>query len=391
MNAHQYKEPDFLKELNGRYLAGLSEQESLFKSLADTARAGRLAAEELADLRHRSHKLAGSGATYGFPDVSRTAAAMENALESEVAASKHMLVFHLDNLIDACIAAHTSSPKAFERPAAAPAEASGPDTKPAQKQSRRPRVLIVDDDPHARDALVGLLLGEAEISTASDAGEAFATMLENRPDLLLLDDRMPGELTGLMLQEKIRRTDSLRSIAVVMITASDASDSVMRALTAGAVDYIVKPFNTDRVGERLRTRLHRLSKSVLIVDDDPAICDLLSRKFASAGYGTKAAEDGLSAFDWIIKEHPNLVVLDKMLPGLDGAMVLQKMRKDAELDDIPVVMLSARRQERDVLSGFDLGAADYVTKPFNPRELVARCVRLLDAQSDAASWKKPWW
>ena len=368
---------DFQDAMTGRYLADLAGQETLFRDMLEQTRDGTISPEQVADLRNRSHKLAGNGATFGFPDISKTAAALEDALMAGTP-SQDEVAFCLDALIDACTATHVSAPApVFKSKAETTASAEAPKAPPAT--SGRPKVLIVDDDPYARDALAGLLLSQAEISTAADAEQALAKMQNERPDLLLLDDQMPGALTGLQLQERIRQIDALKDLPIVMITASQNSDSVMRALSAGAVDYIVKPFDAEKVGERLRTRMQRLSKIVYIVDDDQAICDLLSRKLSAAGYKLRVFNDGLDALTAIMETPPALVVLDKMLPGLDGNMVLQKVREHEELRDLPVVVLSARRQERDIVSGFDLGATDYVVKPFNPQELIARCVRLLDA------------
>ena len=367
---------DFQDAMTGRYLTDLYGQEEVFRGMLDALRRGALSAEHAVDLRNRAHKLAGNGATFGFADISKTAAALEGALMASPV-SRDEVAFRLDALVDACTAAHVTAPAPVIKPRTETGvPAAEPETPPAP--TGLPKVLVVDDDAHVRDTLAGLLLREAEINTAGDAEQALAMMNDDRPDLLLLDDQMPGAFTGLQLQEKLRQIDTLKDLPIVMITASQKSDSVMRALSAGAVDYIVKPFDTEKVGERLRTRIQRLSKTVFIVDDDQAICDLLWRKFSAAGYKPRVFTDGLDALTAIMDTPPALVVLDKMLPGIDGNMVLQKIREKQDLHDLPVVVLSARRQERDIVSGFDIGATDYVVKPFNPQELIARCVRLLD-------------
>jgi DNA-binding response OmpR family regulator len=114
--------------------------------------------------------------------------------------------------------------------------------------------------------------------------------------------------------------------------------------------------------------------SVLIVDDDVKLVKLLQTYFAKEGYITYTANDGLDALQVVRERHPDIMVLDLMLPGLDGLDVCRKIRKD---NDIPIIMLTARDEESDRLVGLEIGADDYVTKPFSPKELVARAKAIL--------------
>ena len=115
-------------------------------------------------------------------------------------------------------------------------------------------------------------------------------------------------------------------------------------------------------------------KTILVVDDAPNIVELLRMYLEGAGYATIAAADGLSAIELHRTEHPDLVILDLMLPGIDGFEVCRAIRRVA---DTPVLMLTARTDDIDVIVGLEIGADDYVTKPFNPRALVARVKAIL--------------
>jgi len=108
---------------------------------------------------------------------------------------------------------------------------------------------------------------------------------------------------------------------------------------------------------------------ILIVDDEPKIVRLVADYLEAAGFGTLTARSGDEALMRVRTEAPDLVVLDLGLPGLDGLDVTRTMRRDGEL---PIIMLTARDDETDRIIGLELGADDYVTKPFSPRELVAR-------------------
>lgn len=111
--------------------------------------------------------------------------------------------------------------------------------------------------------------------------------------------------------------------------------------------------------------------SVLVVDDEPTIAEVVARYLERAGYRTRIAGDGLQALEAAASQRPDLVVLDLMLPGLDGLDVMRRLR-DQDRDRIAVILLTAKGEESDRVIGLRLGADDYVVKPFSPAELVAR-------------------
>ena len=108
---------------------------------------------------------------------------------------------------------------------------------------------------------------------------------------------------------------------------------------------------------------------VLVVDDDPIVCEVLSRYLVREGYGAVVAEDAETALEVCEHSRPDLVVLDLMLPRIDGLEVFRRIRARAP---IPVIMLTAKGEETDRVVGLELGADDYIVKPFSPREVVAR-------------------
>jgi DNA-binding response OmpR family regulator len=115
-------------------------------------------------------------------------------------------------------------------------------------------------------------------------------------------------------------------------------------------------------------------RRVLIVDDDPRVCETLDRYLSHAGYATASALDGPRALEAVQTFAPDLVVLDVMLPEIDGLTICRSLRATS---NVPIILLTARSTERDKLTGLSLGADDYLTKPFSPRELVARVEAVL--------------
>jgi two-component system alkaline phosphatase synthesis response regulator PhoP len=116
-------------------------------------------------------------------------------------------------------------------------------------------------------------------------------------------------------------------------------------------------------------------EKILLIDDEMNILDLARMYLEREGFLVNWATDGLEALDMIKQSHPDLVVLDLMLPGMDGLEICRKLRSEG--DQVPIIVLTARDEDVDKILGLELGADDYMTKPFNPRELTARVKAIL--------------
>ena len=116
------------------------------------------------------------------------------------------------------------------------------------------------------------------------------------------------------------------------------------------------------------------AQSVLVVEDETSIASFVALYLKNAGYGIRTVGTGQEALDTLARERPDLIVLDLMLPDLDGIEVCKRVRQSS---DVPILMLTARDEDIDKIIGLEVGADDYLTKPFNPRELVARVKSIL--------------
>ncbi len=110
---------------------------------------------------------------------------------------------------------------------------------------------------------------------------------------------------------------------------------------------------------------------ILIADDDPMIIRLLEIKISQQGYDVITAEDGLQALDTALDQLPDLIVLDGMMPGLDGLEVLRRLRQNPATENTPIILLTARDQLEDVEEALSSGASTYLVKPVNPQDLIA--------------------
>jgi len=121
--------------------------------------------------------------------------------------------------------------------------------------------------------------------------------------------------------------------------------------------------------------------SVLVVEDEPAILELVKYSLREAGWDIRSADSTAAAWDSISHGKPDLILLDWMLPDQSGLRLLSRLRADRDFQDLPVIMLTAKSMEEDKLAGLNNGADDYITKPFSPRELLARSRALLRRKS----------
>jgi len=120
-----------------------------------------------------------------------------------------------------------------------------------------------------------------------------------------------------------------------------------------------------------------IKSSILLVEDDTALSDMLMFNIEQSGFEVRAAHDGEEAMLFAKEQVPDLIVLDWMIPKLSGLEVCRMMRRNKKLSKVPIIMLSARANEEDRLRGLEVGADDYITKPFSPKELVARIKAVL--------------
>lgn len=121
---------------------------------------------------------------------------------------------------------------------------------------------------------------------------------------------------------------------------------------------------------------------ILIVDDEEDILELVRYNLNREGFHTLCAASGEAALEQVRKERPDLIVLDLMLPGVDGLEVARRIKGNADLRSIPIVMLTAKGEEADVVTGLELGADDYIIKPFSPKIMIARIKTVLRRQNE---------
>ncbi len=120
-----------------------------------------------------------------------------------------------------------------------------------------------------------------------------------------------------------------------------------------------------------------MNARIFIIEDDPDICEILEYNLKQEDFETEVFHDGQKALDAILKDPPDLILLDLMLPGKNGLEIARVIRKDEHTSNVPIIMITARSEEMDVLQGLEQGADDYIIKPFRPKEVIARVKAML--------------
>ncbi len=233
---------------------------------------------------------------------------------------------------------------AFVVPVENPSDVSSPTLSPdapaTEDDIDRPVVLVIDDDVAVRDVIQRTLSKEGyEVKVAADGVTGLELARKTHPQVIVLDVMMPG-MDGWTVLSKLKSDPDLAAIPVILATMLE--DKAM-GFSLGAQEFLTKPIDRERLVSLLdRYRNAEGTLSVLIVEDDPATQELMQRTLKKERFLVRTAENGRIALDEIAKEIPAFVLLDLMMPVMDGFEFLQILRRNPDWQDIPVVVLTAK-------------------------------------------------
>jgi signal transduction histidine kinase/DNA-binding response OmpR family regulator len=238
-----------------------------------------------------------------------------------------------------------------------------------------PIILIIDDDPNVREVLTRTLLKEGyAVRTASAGDEGLALARKIMPNVIILDVMMPQK-DGWSLLREMKDDPELKSIPVVMHTIIDNRNL---GFAIGAQDYLIKPVNPDLLVQTLK-RYTQTSQTlnILVIDDDPNQRDMLSRIFVKEGWNVRTAEGGRSALSLLEQSLPDVMILDLMMPAMDGFEFLKLVKENEQWSSIPVLILSSMEltnEDYDRLTGSVAGILQ--KKELDPQQLLVVIQRL---------------
>lgn len=246
-------------------------------------------------------------------------------------------------------------------------------------------ILVVEDDSINRILLTTCLNQEGYTIRTAENGRQALDMLDREPfDLMVLDLLMP-EMDGFEVLEWIKTRPGLHHLPVIVVSGEEDMKSIVRCIEMGATDYISKPCEPALLRTRVKASLamRRLydretyNGKILVVDDDPLNREVLSVNLTEEGYTIETAENGRDGLQMLLEQPFDIVLLDLLMPEMDGFDVLKIIKADARLRHLPVIVISGEGDLSSITRCIATGAEDYIQKPFDPvllRTRVSACV-----------------
>ena len=250
-----------------------------------------------------------------------------------------------------------------------------------ETESVRRTIVYVDDSNFSLVSVKSRLKERYEVYPAPCGGKLFEILQKVRPDLILLDINMPGE-NGYDVIKKLKADERCSDIPVIFLSSKGDRESVTRGFRLGAADYVQKPFSDSHLIERIELQINpetrrkswaaeSIRKTILYVDDvNFSLVSVKSR--LKEFYEVYTAASVTRMFELLERVIPDLILLDINMPEMSGYEAIAKLKADARYSEIPVIFLTSEDGKASMLKGFQLGAADYVSKPFTDADLIKR-------------------
>lgn len=253
-------------------------------------------------------------------------------------------------------------------------------------------IVLIEDE----EVMVNLLVSKLEkagyvVKTALDGVSGLDLVRTEKPDLVLLDMMLP-RLNGFGILEKLNEEKILPELPIIIISNSGQPVEIDRALKLGVRDYLIKVnfdpnelitkvarlFGMEEGGKKTASENGIAGSSVLIIEDDIFLVELLERKFEMEHFRTYRAMDAQQAHAIVTSERIDVILLDIVLPGVDGFSFLRDLKADEKLKQIPVIIISNLSQDEEIKKGMDAGAVDYIIKAHaTPGDIVTKVKGIL--------------
>lgn len=258
---------------------------------------------------------------------------------------------------------------------------------------KKKTIMVIEDNAKSMDLFRVLLKkGKYKILEASQAEEGIAKTMEHKPDLILMDIQLP-DMDGLSVTRILKDHPDLKDIPIVGLSSYAMEADIQRALAAGCDGYITKPIDTrtflktisrylknsrngdqkqkeDDQKKKAREEKNSICKSkILIVDNEPLDVKLLAAILPDDRYDTIKAYSGAEALEKVAEEPPDLILLDIMMPGMDGLEVCRRLKENSKTSDIPIILISILDDLKSKTKGLKAGAKEVLSKPVNAMKL----------------------
>jgi CheY-like chemotaxis protein len=252
-----------------------------------------------------------------------------------------------------------------------------------------PLVLIVDDEAPARELLASYLEPEYRVVMAESGAEAVEKAQQLRPDAITLDVLMPGS-NGFETLASLRKNPETANIPVIILSIVDQKQV---GFALGAADYLIKPVRKPVLLEAIRRHVPSPAdqdSSILLVDDDPKALELLDETLRSAGYETQTVRSGARALEVLANNVVGAILLDLLMPGMDGFQVIRHVRQEPAFRELPILVMTAKNLSQDEITLLNRETQGLLQKDGSWKEqLIAEVGRVVRGRSLAKSAGQP--
>ena len=371
-------------EISNFYLDYLSDAEKTFEDAMTRLKNCDISQFTPTDAINMSHRIKGNAAMYGYAELGLQAAETEAYLRNLNSRSSHATTLEFlakitQKIQDIRNGKEESVDSSFEEsfsliPVETSAAAKGKDIAPQSN-----RVIIAYKDIWISQLMSSLFGADFDVTICQTEGELFAALGREKHDLLILEDEFGQEETdeGLFLEVLLNNQIS-NDLPIFVTFEPNSPISIAKTLSLGIENFSEDKYEVLDIVLSAKSILEKPSQRVLVVDDDPIVRDLLSHVLTSKGLVVDTVDDGLEALSYLTENTPDIVLLDRFMPRLEGGTVLYEIQNKINLKSIPVLILTAMVNQGEATSWFERGAADFIPKPFDPEEVLMRVMQHLE-------------
>jgi DNA-binding response OmpR family regulator len=244
----------------------------------------------------------------------------------------------------------------------------------------RKSALIVFSDPWFEDFLKTFFGDTVDVQIRRSCAEAIQFLAANTPDIIVCESDLPDTPGTTLMQFMHANTGARKTPFIIAFPEGVDFFEVSEAIAAGASSIVTNKSDVMNLAQQMQDLLTTGTKSVLIIDDDEPVRELLRNTFESAEFRVETAVDGMDALGRLGPKLPDLIVLDRLMPRMNGEATLRELQASLNTGAVPVIVLTAMDNAGEASKWLMLGASEFIAKPFDPEEVLERARKLLKMQ-----------
>lgn len=373
-----------LELMRHNYFGYLQAAVGTFEAAILQLKGSPMPAPSLHAARDLAHKIKGNAFMYGFPGLGLKADRVESALMTEfekdnIEPTLFILIDIIDNIEDICSSTNKSEPVRLYPSLAIQDKVEVPCSQSEPSHLNRKSILIAYQDQWISNLLKTLIEGEYDVMECADEAGIMTALKHCTPDLLILDNDLPHDDVLPWLEKP-----ELHATNIFLTFNSEDYEPMAAAISAGVSGFCGNKFDVLEITYNVRDLLEQPAKRILIADDDLAVREMLRYHLESEGLYVDVVNDGIEALEYLNKEVPDLIILDRYMPRLEGGTVLYEIQNKANLKSTPVLILTAMVNRGEAKTWFERGAADFIPKPFDPEEVTMRVKKHLKSRRSSS-------